>query len=179
MAVVVSVVDSLPWNVDGTLPASHSLVFVNGSAQWAVERTAATFEDERFGVPGGSVTIVVAAWDREPALAQSGNATCQGIGVVAGVEVSLNGGQRWHPAVRSNARHHADPAVPARGLASTATMWEYTWGSNLHDWMYDDPTSFTLSDAEYTPDSTWQRHVVAVARAVDDSLNLQTSTSPL
>ena len=145
MAVVVSVVDSLPWNVDGTLPASHSLVFVNGSAQWAVERTA----------------------------------TCQGIGVVAGVEVSLNGGQRWHPAVRSNARHHADAAVPARGLASTATMWEYTWGSNLHDWMYDDPTSFTLSDAEYTPDSTWQRHVVAVARAVDDSLNLQTSTSPL
>jgi hypothetical protein len=70
----------------------------------------------------------------------AGTATDTGGGVVAGVEVSTDGGSTWHPATLT-------------GAASTTVNWAYTWAA------HGSPTTTIES------------------RAVDDSANLQTSSS--
>jgi hypothetical protein len=70
----------------------------------------------------------------------TGTATDTGGGVVAGVEVSTNGGSTWHPATLTTA-------------AGTSVSWSYAWVA------HGNPTTTIES------------------RAVDDSANIQTSTS--
>ena len=46
----------------------------------------------------------------------SGTATDSGGGVVAGVEVSIDGGSTWHP-------------VTTMSAADTSVTWSYTWSA--------------------------------------------------
>eukprot|EP00038_Savillea_parva_P004136 m.134462 g.134462 ORF g.134462 m.134462 type:complete len:855 (+) comp11387_c1_seq1:141-2705(+) len=70
-------------------------------------------------------------------------------GTVAGVEVSLDGGQRFHPMTMT-----------------TTGAWVYTWGLGPADIIYDDPRVFKRVNSG----------VLDVrVRAVDDSLNMETA----
>ena len=54
----------------------------------------------------------------------SGTATDSGGGVVAGVEVSTNGGSTWHP-------------VTTMSADSTSVTWSYTWSAAGSGASYD------------------------------------------
>eukprot|EP00037_Helgoeca_nana_P026708 m.302651 g.302651 ORF g.302651 m.302651 type:complete len:366 (+) comp27291_c0_seq6:428-1525(+) len=77
--------------------------------------------------PVSHITTVVDHLDSSPpTISVSARAVDTGGGVIAAIEVSLDGGVRFHPMSR-----HTD-----RG------EWVYTWGASRSDVMYDDPREF-------------------------------------
>jgi hypothetical protein len=98
--------------------------------------------------PVSHITTVVDHLDSSPpTISVRARAVDTGGGVVAAIEVSLDGGVRFHPMSR-----HTD-----RG------EWVYTWGASRSDVMYDDPREFKRANGA----------VHVVTRAVDDSLNAE------
>lgn len=148
---IAAVADSLPWGVDGRLPQS-SVLSVGGL------RTP----------PAGRVNVTVAAW--EVAAATGGS------GAVAAVEVSLDGGKRWHPARRVPRpwpqQLVADP--PAGADTATASVWSLEWGHTMHDWVHAEASTF-LSHCQLSDNTECSYTVEPLARAVDDSLNMEAS----
>lgn len=75
------------------------------------------------------VVVVVEAWDH-------------GDGTVGSVEVSLDGGGRWHPAVRlldegSKMKSRENPAEREDEEEQGRTQWIFTFGARVEDGVYD------------------------------------------
>ena len=165
---VVAASDTLAWGADGVLPAEYG--------PEAVVTPAGTFYPGNR--PGGRVNVTVVAWDR---LVEGASP-----GLVAGVEVSLDGGTRWHAASRLPKPWPAHlagliPDAPPGVDRGSVTLWSLHWGYTIHDWLYVNVSSFVSRDtcgdmpslqARLQPQSQCAFVVAPLCRAIDDSLNM-------
>lgn len=126
--------DTLPWLANGTIASDYG----------ALPATSASHPDAAparvQSLPSGRINVTVVAWDR---LSQR-----EGHGLVAGVEVSFDGGARWHPASRVPKPWPPNiaaqlPDTPPGAESDSATLWSLQWGSTMHDWLHANVSSFT------------------------------------
>ncbi len=120
--------------------------------------------------PWCDISVLVTPWQSDGVWTVSGAAGestggAAGEGRVAGVEVSLDGGQRWHP------------ADALEGLDKGPGAWRFVCGNEAWHGLYDDMCGDGWKTQAISARAKLMLLTQVLCRAVDDSLNIGTVSS--